>query len=330
MKITLENYEEFYLDYLDNTLDEQDRNAFDSFLILHPELKLNDEELPVLEHISVTLDLAVKGNLKITEDAEIVHLENLMIGEIEGVNSAKDSAHVQKIISNNEFAASEFKRYQATRLSPNLKDKFENKSALKKRGVIVLWPWLSAVAAVAILFFTVYKFSGTVDPQIAHKEKLKKEVGPKKLPTQITQEQVYQAVNKVHNVRKNKINATDSVTKIQVKEKVELPIIQDENNTNIPIIVHQTPQQIDPKKEENIPSLPDLTNGIASASVPKNTSHYEVRPYASMPNPVSGLTSIAQKIIGTEVDYRSAEPTKRKSGGTHLKIGKFEYSRRKR
>ena len=43
MKYTIDNYEEFAIDYLEDNLGKYDRQEFEAFLILHPEIKVTLE-----------------------------------------------------------------------------------------------------------------------------------------------------------------------------------------------------------------------------------------------------------------------------------------------
>jgi hypothetical protein len=334
MKITIENYEEFYLDYLEKSLNEQDQIAFETFLLMHPELRIESDDFLSLISNNEELSVNIKRDLKITEGSEFTLIEGLMIGEMEEINSIKESEFLYKRLQNNPLQAREFVRYKSTKIATNLNEIFENRRSLKKREIVVLWPWLSAVAAIAILFFTVYKFNSNDEVMVAKKNKLEGNQVEKQRKTPIVYPAMQQAKSTAVKPLINNRIVYPSNVKIEQKDKIESPALVEDQIENEPLIVDQLPQQIDQKKEEHTPEMPEMINGlnsvIVSTAKEKNTSNYHFREYNSMPNPASGLTTIAQKIIGSEVDYRTAKPSKRVSGGTHLKIGKFEYSRRKR
>src|SRR5687768_17186312 len=88
--IHIDNYESFYLDYLEGTLSGEERIAFEEFLAAHPECRV-DEELVILDEAPEQLDPFQKLLLK-KEDLTFVSVENLeyfAIGRIEEVLSAK-------------------------------------------------------------------------------------------------------------------------------------------------------------------------------------------------------------------------------------------------
>ena len=54
-KINIFNYEAYYLDYLEGNISEEDAAVLLDFLDKHPELKMEDEELPVFKEVEVSL-----------------------------------------------------------------------------------------------------------------------------------------------------------------------------------------------------------------------------------------------------------------------------------
>ena len=63
-KISIFNYEAFYLDYLEGNLNTEDAELFITFLNDHPELKVNDDFLPTFSNEQSALDAQFKEDLK--------------------------------------------------------------------------------------------------------------------------------------------------------------------------------------------------------------------------------------------------------------------------
>ena len=64
-RISIFNYEAFYLDYLEGNLSQEDNALFLAFLSQHPELKMDEEEIDFLlpiEEVSLTTNF--KAGLK--------------------------------------------------------------------------------------------------------------------------------------------------------------------------------------------------------------------------------------------------------------------------
>ena len=84
MKITRDNYEPFFLDYLEGNLDENKIDQFLDFLEKNPDLK---EELQLFEHVNLPeehFDFSGKESLYKSAAEEKLMLENKVIAYLEG------------------------------------------------------------------------------------------------------------------------------------------------------------------------------------------------------------------------------------------------------
>jgi hypothetical protein len=152
MKITRENYEPFFLDYLEGNLDKLLVDDFIEFLQQNPDLK---EELQLFEAVTIPtdkLEFAAKDKLyrnvydqpEIFVQTAIAWLE----GDLEEQEAAKFMAYIEK----NPKSKSELKRFEATRLVPDLSVTFAKKEKLYHQPVIrpILF-WAMRVAAVLLI-----------------------------------------------------------------------------------------------------------------------------------------------------------------------------------
>ncbi len=163
MRIDIHNYEEFVLDFLEGNLSEQQTEEMKAFLLMHPHIAEDLEELDevVLEAESQSLlEKNFTNQLKKTEIKTVASIsednyEEVLIAELEQDLNAKEKHDLEKFILQNP----EIKIEQALVLSLKvIADKevvFDKKSSLKKkdRPVIALWTIASSVAAVFLLSF---------------------------------------------------------------------------------------------------------------------------------------------------------------------------------
>jgi hypothetical protein len=56
---------------------------------------------------------------------------------------------------------------------------------------------------------------------------------------------------------------------------------------------------------------------------------YTVLGFDDMKNPIKPITNRLADVVKQEVDFRTAKPTEKRSGGFYVKIGKFELSHKK-
>ena len=143
--INRHNYEAFLLDYLEQNLSPNMVAELMVFLEQNSDLKEEFDELQafeVLEPTSVLFDN--KATLK--KDA----LENLMIAEIEGMNTSQESKTLKYILKADKTAKNDFKLFQQTKLKSK-KVIFKDKEALKKEAAIIPLRWFKNAAAAVII-----------------------------------------------------------------------------------------------------------------------------------------------------------------------------------
>ena len=152
--ITINNYEAYLLDYVEENLSPELVAELMLFLEQNPSLKedLTDFEI----HALVPVETPVFDNTGLKKDVVGVDYEALMIAEIEGDNSKKESSLLFDYLATNITAQKEFEAYHKTKLvAPEIV--FENKQGLKKKGGIVIplyWKYSSAAAAVVLMLWS--------------------------------------------------------------------------------------------------------------------------------------------------------------------------------
>jgi hypothetical protein len=154
-KIDQYNYESFYLDYLEGKLPAELVDELTLFLERFPHLALDDNELTHLTAHSQP-EFSGKGHLKSIDLAE-----ELVIGELEGVNSTIQMVALEEMCITNPYIK-RIKSSYAKTILPNVTIIFENKEQLKQRVV-----WLKLVtqyAAVAAILIGVWLLVNVDNP----------------------------------------------------------------------------------------------------------------------------------------------------------------------
>ncbi len=160
--INRHNYEAFLLDYLEQNLSPNTVAELMVFLEQNPDLKEEFDEIQAFEVLEATpVNFDNKTTLK--KDA----LDNLMIAEIEGINTSQETKTLKHILKVDKTAKNNFQLFQQTKLKSK-KIIFKDKNALKKEAAIIpLRWWTNAAAAVLIMAFLIQGLDdgSTVDNQ---------------------------------------------------------------------------------------------------------------------------------------------------------------------
>lgn len=253
--INRHNYEAFLLDYLEQNLSPNMVAELMVFLEQHPDLKQELDELQafeVLEPTSVLFDN--KATLK--KDA----LDNLMIAEIEGINTSQQTKTLKHILKADKTAKNDFQLFQQTKLKSK-KVIFKDKEALKKEAAIIpLRWWTNAAAAVLIMAFLIQGIDdgSTVDNQFQmatfNPVPITKEVFTIKETTneiKTTSEDVVSVKNKKPVISKQKTplvgveveNATKQLAVNNVAEKDSIVILPTVLNKEEKVLANNTKEQ---------------------------------------------------------------------------------------
>jgi len=151
MKIDRNNYEIFFVEYLDGTLPVEQIDDMLDFLQKNPDLA---NELKDLEKIKLDAPeeiFPLKNSLK-RSDLDMTDLfEETCIRSIEGDLSAKEESDFKRSITKNKRQKATFDLYQATISEPNLLITYPKKEQLRKSKNRIIAPIWYAVAASIVL-----------------------------------------------------------------------------------------------------------------------------------------------------------------------------------
>lgn len=320
--ITLENYEAFYLDYLEGNLSDADRAAFEKFLAEHPELQLEDDLLPefTLVDEDTMLSSVEKMALKRDYDDTAIqpeNLEGLLIADSEGLLSDPKKKALEAWIAANPLWKQEAHLYAQAHVAPNMQEQTDKQVLYRKGGAIIplWWSGVAAMAAGIALFVTL----GIGDDR---------EFGPgtnaaftAKMPRvewNNTQGQTdgNTKIQPIHNgtVKPNKKQPGAPV----IKKPVQQPSIQQAPSNNSPMNLANNDGSLPP----NLPGPNKVT--LNPETTPNNQDMALVKD--RMSNPIAMVTSVLSDKLNTPIDLKTAKKTKEEKGGFFLKIGKLEIS----
>jgi len=150
MKISKHNYESFFLDYHEGNLSEELKQEVLVFLDSHPELK---EEFESFEIISLTeKPVAFPGKDKLKKNfVNEYNYKTLFVAYEENDLDAEGKKQVEQFIEVNPGYKPELEILKQTKILPDYSIRFENKSSLKKGGLVIpLWVRIAAAACLLI------------------------------------------------------------------------------------------------------------------------------------------------------------------------------------
>lgn len=327
-RISIFNYEAFYLDFLEGNLSEEDTVLLFEFLDKHPDLKVEDEALVVLNDGLPLLDDQFKMGLKqieFNETAITAHnAEQFMIAETEGLLSSEKVIELDQFVGSDSDRMRLRKSFAATILKPDVRVVLADKDSLKRKKRIALWPVISlAAAACAAVLFLLW------DP------------ADSALTVQVNQT-VAQKDQKDRSTTDDQKNGTDNNT-TQSSEPVQVamlgtqePSVNTTVSTNAATVRTVRVDRLSIKKADILPENGnDLEIVPATWSKPQPVeqtpakNEYAMVGFDDMKNPIKPITNRLSDVVKQEVDFRTAKPTEKRSGGFYLKIGKFELSHKK-
>ena len=332
-KIKVNNYEDVYLDYLEGNLNEQGIVMLFDFLNDNPALK---EEL---EDDADVIDFTLNPNdekLTFFEKEDLKHfdcksneiclnnVDDFIVAEVEGEITQTDKTKLDAFIIEHDLK-SRRDYFYSTKLRPNLKEIYPNKSELKKRGAIIpLFIKISSVAAVGLIMFSLFNRDGGVEIYQPRQNNFALEID--------SSGQIFN-INKKENSTTNLVasgfsqNNSTSV----VKEKDTLP----SKKNDIDILPNQfvdmeeikNDKKVEDLKEKNF--LPkeeiknnDLALNVEAESISKKPDIKLIDMYQPVTNLANNYTDLAlsYKKSTTDSDYKV----------TTFSIGKFSFERKKK
>lgn len=325
-RISIFNYEAYYLDYLEGNLNEEESALLLAFLEEHPECKLEDAELPEFDVEKLWASYELKQSLLQTDDSDTitaVNLDHFLIARAEGVLNEEKKQELDAFVRENGLEREE-QLVQLTYFTPDLTQRYADKSALKQGRTIALWPYIAAAASL-ILFFMLFPTDDTAGKAqgglVADDKK-----NDKALPKE-KNEKINAPVNYLSD-------GTQIAESEQWDEVPEKPSVNDpyKERENIAIEADRLAKRelLSYMGDKN---LQPISTSLTSAAVEEvkeknNQNDFAFTAFDDLKNPIEPITKILSDKTKRDIDFRSGESKKNDSRGFYLKIGNLEVSRR--
>ena len=310
--ISIFNYEAFYLDYLEGNLDDNDTRLLLEFLESHPELEVENNELPLLNPDVISFknqaDLKEFDNDSVVDETTVEHF---ILEDTEGIISPLKKEELDLFLKENKKFIALYKDYESVVLIPSLKETFVGIQELKRKRKIVYWPYISTAAAAAIAFLLYFSF-----PQGSELT-----LSTPKVITPIDKVQLVQVDIPETPVPLVEVNNSYKAKEItESKEDFVLPPKIETKSTRA-ILSNNFQKDVQP-----IALVIPPSNSVYN-TVQENTTLAMQEPNSDLSNPIEPITDLITKKTNVEVDFRNRKKSAKKKGGLFVKIGKFEFSR---
>lgn len=229
MKITRQNYEHWFIDFIEGNLNASDEAMVRKFVLLNPDLATELEEIMEFTVVPETKQFEQKDLLKqdpLKAIDEITKFERLSIAYLENDLDKNEQAELDRIILNSNQKKEAFQLLQKTKLSADVNISYSAKNKLKKLFVVPAktfnYKILYRVAAIFVLLFGLT----TVFKQYNDKDRTGKQLSRLKIMTISRKAVVNTSEKKQVAVRKEQpftLTATDSFVAEQTRQVVEIP-----------------------------------------------------------------------------------------------------------
>ena len=156
-KINIHNYEAYLLDFSEGNLTGELQVELELFLIQHPELEINLDELSLVTLENEVASFTNKNSLKKSE-TDLVS-ETQFIAYIENQLPENDRLGLEKSCAINPFLSKELALFTSTLAAPDTSIIFENKQSLKRKPKVIWFNFSAAqYAAAACVVFLIGVF----------------------------------------------------------------------------------------------------------------------------------------------------------------------------
>jgi hypothetical protein len=158
MKISRDNYEIWFLDYLEERLDPGQREEVHQFLLEHPDLADELDAFPTTLTADKHLSFSGKAGLKKSLFDEPEYFESTALAFTEGDLATEESIQFENWLENHSSRQIFVESLQKCKLKPDTRLSFPGKERLRRKSSIKLfWPSVAAVAAILLLALFVFE-----------------------------------------------------------------------------------------------------------------------------------------------------------------------------
>ncbi|RUT78813.1 hypothetical protein [Ancylomarina longa] len=153
-KITLYNYETFFLDYLEGNLSKKEHLLLDEFLCRYPHLRLELEEMDLFILPGEQINFNKEKLQSIPFRSEF---DDYCVAKLEGDLDADEAIAFNEFISANKAYRQDWNSYEKSIAIPDLSIGYPDKSELQKKSKLIpFWFFGTGIAASVLLFFSIW------------------------------------------------------------------------------------------------------------------------------------------------------------------------------
>jgi hypothetical protein len=353
-KITRNNYEAFYLDFIEGNLTDAQIKELEQFMLDHEDLAMElDIELNDYQFTADQLSFEEKESLKVKEDDGLITLESvglMMAKSVEQQLSSIEEVQLQSFIKQHQLEK-DYAYFKATKLSPDLGVKYPTKGVLKMREpvIIPLYLKVASAAAVALLCITAgLQFFSEADNRMtegAMHAEMPTKVNPQdlratKLPTvDFTIDSAQQVTDKkdkyqdIYELPVNNDLAKAPVKKIKKSQDKER---RDEKpngfSKELENLEKQETEQFEMNPEDHMDDFAVVHPNVAVENeVVNQNKSIESKPKSVVKSeqPFKAITDVAGNAINKEVSFERDKNTASKDYVAYrFKLGNFEFERK--
>ena len=334
--INKNNYEAFLLDYVEQNLSPDLVAELMLFLEQNPDLKA---ELEAFENVTFTTNPSTTFNEK--QHLKQVAIENLMITEIEKLNTPQQSKELFEEIAQNANYKKLFSTYQKTILTPT-PIVFADKKSLKQKEtkVVSLYWWISSAAAILVMFLLLKNFNSDKVEQVAVKSSNPvTDSSPSTIGTQQLANNKSQNSNNKTQITKLKIQNTYKEQGTNNLEKSGQ--IQQLETRNSKLETQKEMIEIEPYKEKEYITIEAFAENTEQPTTTKNDEYLTVSELLKqeaqkrlMENEVKTSSkeliaaNMVAKVLGKNAEVETVENIQGETEEYALNIGEFSFSRK--
>jgi len=270
MKITRSNYETFFLDYLENNLDESMRSEVEHFVKFNPDL-VNELEM---FHEMILKPQEIKRNLNkeyLKKDlldlipSNFNSVDDFLVAEIENDLNSEQKILLQRLLILEPDLQKELELLRKTKLLPDKNVTFNAKENLKKRKFVLLssdfGKYMIPLAAAAILIVLFLFINRQSIKQSNTELSIKKEINQNDLKTndKIYENKTNDKLAENRHEKRNESNRKSTHLNVSSKTTINSSLKKTNESTTIPV----NPVKRDTITEIGIAALENqMTNSV--------------------------------------------------------------------
>lgn len=223
--ITRNNYEEFFLDYIEGEINAPDKVTLELFLVQNPDLKKELDEMMGV-NIKCVGDTISGGRDSLKTIPFQENFDDFCIAKIEGDLNTYENEAFEKYMLSNSYREKEFSLYKKTKLEADQAVIFKDKKNLKRRNkglIIKQFVYATfAVAASIILLFSIWTDGIENSPTDLKNERVSQNTSmPIATPDSITKKILKEIKSEKSTVNTKKQEKEYKPSKAKVKGKIQ-------------------------------------------------------------------------------------------------------------